>query len=415
MEPTRIVYSSNEELCNAIQLLYSSNEELCITSHMLYKHNHYDDDMVTLKVSSRLRKEFDNEAFPDLHIVLLGDGQVYTMCVSKTPIHLTMYDLCKKSVKTFLSNTSLSLPLNSPFDPYYLDLLREYMDVEEVTRYIDGILKVGCEKTFSNKFYSIQRAIVDSIKSQSNYRLWRDSEIEKIPLKYRSRPTFDGSTPNYTNTKRNSDIYNTNNNGVRFLSIDLKSANFQALKIWGLTDTLDVLHMSEGDIPISNDVNTTWDSFIRKFTDIEYYIKCKRFRMKVLSHAYLFPGKQTRVWENTMIEILNELIQNDILRQEDFAAFKSDEILFYLPSLETMDNCKRFIAEKFPHLLIRVETFVLEQLDKKFPFFIKRGENQMTWKCVNAQELPQCIRKLKNEPVTQKDIDTLGFKIEFSE
>ena len=64
-----------------------------------------------------------------------------------------------------------------------------------------------------------------------------------------------------------SDIYKPTNDGKRFISIDMKKANFHSLKAFA---------------PDIFDNADTWEDFMRKFTDDEHIIGSKYVRQRFM-------------------------------------------------------------------------------------------------------------------------------------
>jgi hypothetical protein len=95
-----------------------------------------------------------------------------------------------------------------------------------------------------------------------------------------------------------SNAYDKANSNKFFLSLDLKSANFNVMRYF---DKELVLHCA------------TWDELIRKFTNVNYFIKNKVYRQKIFWQ--LEPAKQRKIQEWCMTRVLRELVKENIIEK----------------------------------------------------------------------------------------------------
>jgi hypothetical protein len=153
--------------------------------------------------------------------------------------------------------------------------------------------------------------------------------------------------------------YTKNNHQKYFISIDMKSANFQSLR---LTDPELVLNTS------------TWEELVGKFTTYELFGKCKAFRQKVLS--YLNQKKQQKIWESIMLFVYYRLCKHSVCSPTDFYAHVSDELIILVDSLDKLQVLSlaihRYLNEQLPELsnCVRVEPFKLVRLGST-TYFVK--------------------------------------------
>lgn len=103
--------------------------------------------------------------------------------------------------------------------------------------------------------------------------------------------------------------YNNETNGCRFISIDLKKANFQALKYVGVIDDAD------------------YDSFIEKFGGDDYIKGSKYLRQVIFGN--MNPGRTVLVEKYIMSKVM-DLVEPIIPVGFDLYSLNSDEIVYKL-------------------------------------------------------------------------------------
>jgi len=185
-------------------------------------------------------------------------------------------------------------------------------------------------------------------------------------------------TPTYIHPRVNTGIYCTNNDKCYFLSIDLKAANYQVLRMYNLVE------------------ENTWSGYLAKFIQHPYFSNLKKLRLKILSFADLYPAKQKICWQNIMINILDAIIKNNIMTENSFATFNSDEIIFHTTSDQMgtdKDKCQKFIDKNFYQYQTSIEIFQLRLVSPGKPFFVKINQetDKINWKCISAAALPEAI------------------------
>lgn len=212
------------------------------------------------------------------------------------------------------------------------------------------------------------------------YLEWKNKTIEEKKLVHKQNfiSKNDSEKPLYVNTKLNNGVYSTNNSGKYFLSIDLKAANFQVLKLNGLIN------------------ENSWSEYLAKFIPHPYFAKLKKLRLKCFSFPEIYSVKQKIYWQNITLTILDSIIENNIMLAENFAVFNSDEIVFHTTKEDMINDkirCKEFIDKMFPIYETAIDIFQLFQVSPGKPYFVKMNieTNKPTFKCVNATLLPEAI------------------------
>jgi len=163
----------------------------------------------------------------------------------------------KDLVNRFISDYKLPISVN--LEKYFFYFLNLYEDKyksaskwKTLWNLIDGEYG-GDEKKFLDEYYKIRDRIITSISESNAYQ-----EFNTMDMSHFSVINKDSVSTN--------NIYNCENIGKYFLSIDLKKANFQALKF------------VNSEIVLNAD---TYEDFIGKFTDLQY-IKESKYTRQVI-------------------------------------------------------------------------------------------------------------------------------------
>lgn len=334
----------------------------------------------TVVIDSMLRRpirEF-KQLYPQLNYFAYGLGREYTLILSKEKIRLDYKCLTPKCKKTFIENAGLCIDPN--IDDDQIKKLDPYLNLTEWFKlFLDALVYVGGEKEFISKHFDLQNKIIDNLKKSPVYNLWKQIEILPKQLPYvQTAVNIDKPVKSNATKKINTNIYCEQNDGKYFLSIDLKAANFQAVRSNGLITA------------------KSWQEYVANFIDHPYFGKLKKLRLKILSAPDLYPAKQRAYWSNVTIDILHGLIKNKIILKNNFAVWNSDEIVFHT-TLDTMEldrtKCTKFIKEEFPQFDLSIDIFQLKQVANNKPYFVKINllNDKIEFKCVNAQFLPNAV------------------------
>ena len=251
------------------------------------------------------------------------------------------------------------LKIDPNIDKQTYDLLNPHLELDAKFKELSDVLwELGGEQDFINKHYAIIDGVANILTKSDKYKEWVNHTLTI------SQPKI---------TTRNVNVYQEQNHDSYFISIDIKSANYQILHLNGL-------------------INETWSDFLNQFTPHAYYHKSKFLRLKCLSHTKLLPKKQQKAWKNIIVDVLNAMIDNIIITQSDnLAALNSDEIIINSNDIESEYlKYQRYLSTKFPHLILSVNLFKLNKIGKYY-VQIDPFTDTLKFKCVNAKEMPELI------------------------
>jgi hypothetical protein len=198
-------------------------------------------------------------------------------------------------------------------------------------------------------------------------------------------------------------IFKSDNTERQFLSIDLRKANFQAMRNY--------------DPAIFNG-HRTWEDFVRQFTDCEHIINSKYIREATMGKCN--PKRHIALEQHMMCDILTILI--DVAKEKissidilsHVSSFNHDEIIFDVTDMPWMkDEMLRnitfdTIGSALKDFEVHIEWFTLYYI-KEIDGYVEVGVNEdkqnfITTKSVNNFMMPFLIRALKNEPTEENDL-----------
>lgn len=189
-------------------------------------------------------------------------------------------------------------------------------------------------------------------------------------------------------------LYNEETDGGLFLSIDLKKANFQALKYVGVLK------------------DDTYEDFIHRFGGSDYFAKSKYLRQVIFGK--LNPKRQVKVEKYLVYNIHG--IMNGVPGLELYS-INSDELVYRCTSLQdllTEDKLKFLevlVKEKF-NINIRAEIVSIRRLKivnangNKVDAFVRTNiyTKEEKLKKASTTFFPQIYKIYKGEEITEKDM-----------
>lgn len=265
----------------------------------------------------------------------------------------------EKLFKRFIDD--YKLPIQDIEDLDYIDYVVGIIDKkEEWEEFINRVKERfgdNVEKYF--EYYAeVKESFLNSVKKSPEFMQFNQMDMNRFKIE---RPNVSKS------------IYTKDNNNKYFLSIDLKQANFQALKYCGLFKDCDL-----------------WQDLISDFTDFPELIKSKYLRSVLFGQ--LNPSRHITV-ESYLINNLrpylsNQGLNNLVMMASDELVYEIDEELYW--EINCIDIVEG-IREKFG-LYITADLFKLvryallfKHSERQIEFFEKRRRR------VGAQSTLHCI------------------------
>ena len=284
--------------------------------------------------------------------------------------------LSNAMVHRFFKDFNISLPVErSEFLSYYVETFDEYFDLK---RKLEVFTQARNDFDNDEAFYVYRNGIVEKILSYiQNHEKYKE---------------FNESTDKFDEglltgkLRKNKDIFTKDNIGKTFLSIDLTSGNFTALKHW------------DRDLVMNAE---TWEEFVGNFTKYKYFAEAKHFRQALLGK--LNPKRIMR-YERLLLErdILSFIVNDDRngLKLDNIISHNYDEIIF-----EVDGNFNEYLV-RIPEAYkndVHIEKFVLENI-APYKMFVKRSGAKIKFKCVNSNLFPQVYKHVVGLPLHSKDM-----------
>lgn len=293
--------------------------------------------------------------------------------------------------KRFVSDMNLPICIfDEPYFTYFINLYEN--NFQSLTKW--NSLCSLIETTFNNnaqlflnEYYQVRDKMINDILNSDSYKNFNNMDMSIFSFK------------NYNFSSSN--IYNENNANKKFISIDLKKANFQALKL----------------VNVIND--DSYDEYVSHYTNIQYIKNSKYTRQVVFGK--LNPKRQITV-EKYIISLIYKLLCSldwFNLIVDKVESFASDEIVFSIkPNIDdytvkfSISDLELYIKKELGYLT-DVEYFELSMHkfytynEQKFSIFkkhflnIEKKDEILT---VPMFYYAQVYKLLNNLPIEDNDL-----------
>ncbi|ASV44223.1 hypothetical protein PBI_SCTP2_208 [Salicola phage SCTP-2] len=296
-------------------------------------------------------------------------------------------ELSNSLKKRFVKDHKLPITvLQEPYFSYYIDLLDPYYDTYRLlSQYKDYCNRFETQEGIFEDFQNVTQTIIDCVKSTNAYELFT---------------RFDMSSYQTSNPVSKTSFYNGDSPSIRnFLSIDLKKANFQALKFF------------DPELVLGYD---TYEGFIEKAygDSIHPHVKnSKQIRQVIFGN--LNPKRQQTIQKYLMGKMVDVLMDMGIT-EDDLMISSPDEIIVDDMD-ETIDIDK--IIQNYPHEIeFHMDHFMLYRIHEDYNYFVKIytdhsrldgdlgvNANFYELKNVPAPHIAETIKYLFNKEVNEYD------------
>lgn len=286
-------------------------------------------------------------------------------------------ELTKELKRIFCKNCNI--PISIFIEPFFterIQLFSTYFNsIEELKKFVKSIEPFDNEQDYYEHYNKVKNSAIDYIKSTKGYEKFNNmdmTEISKNIVQYQIK---------------SSDIYKPANDGKKFISVDMKQANFHSLKVY----SPDIFGHLE-----------TWEDFMRKFTDDEHIIGSRYIRQVILGNCN--PKRHITYEKYLMSFIISSLI--GYVSIEDIACYTNDEIVIRTDHKKyNVEEIKRrvetsSIAEKIP---FKIEEFDLEYIGE-IGYIKKYDDYKFKLKCVDNDYFPMILRLLQSNEVKLSDL-----------
>lgn len=214
--------------------------------------------------------------------------------------------------KKFIKDNKLPIPVPiQPYLDYFLDLYeKDYSARTLYNELVQTIESLKQQKMTIREYHNkLLKQVKEAISGTESYKKFLTDKIDPIALTIDDCNVLsdDGTTKD-----------NIDRSEKYFISLDIKQANYSSMKYY------------YPDIFQNTD---SWEEFVGKFTDCEYFVKSKQFRLVVFGG--LNNKRNSILWKRFTKQMI-ETIQN-VTGLEIFGKVSDDEIIIKT-SKETIDT-----------------------------------------------------------------------------
>ena len=276
-----------------------------------------------------------------------------------------------------------NIPLRLYKEPYFMDRLQlydsYYNSLDKWNIFVRELEKYKCGQDYLEEYNRVKDAAINDIKLSDGYNRFNEEDMGKYSLKYKDLP--------------GKDIYKPSNIGKLFISIDMRKANFSALKFY------DKSIFSNSD---------TWEEFIERYTENKHIVNSKYIRQVILGNCN--PKRQATYEKYLMGLVLEVLIDELGYSTSDIAFYSNDEIVIDMGKYKGCINKQKILEmavnARF-NIPFRIELFYLHKItgtDGYYKEIVKNIiEREYEFKCLNNYTLPFVLRKFNGEEITEND------------
>lgn len=277
-----------------------------------------------------------------------------------------------------------NIPLKLFKEPYFTDRLQLYDNyyntLDRWDVFTKELEKYKCEQDYFEEYNRVKDAAINDIKDSDGYKSFNEEDMNKYSVKkYKDLSS--------------KDIFKPSNDGKLFISIDMRKANFSALKDY--------------DRSIFRNADT-WEALIGRYTENKHIINSKYIRQVILGNCN--PKRHITYEKYLMGQVIEILINKNIFLKDEIVFFSNDEIVIdvenYCNNILNKDVVEEVLKESFKFPL-KVELFVLHKInvaDGYYKEIIKDTDRRgVEFKCLNSYFLPFVLRKFNGEEITEND------------
>lgn len=255
------------------------------------------------------------------------------------------------------------------YDPYYGTLAKWKIFTDELSKY-------SCEQDYFEEYNRIKDTAIREIQGTESYQRFNNEDMNRYRVTHNNLP--------------GKDIFKPSNDGKRFISFDMKKANFSALHHYDSS----IFHNAD-----------TWEEFIGRYTNSKHMIQSKYIRQVILGNCN---PKRHITYEKYLMDIILTQLEKKGMPVQQVVFFSNDEIVLEVP--EPAHDFFTFPIENMVKEMpvpIRVEQFTLHKIQGTDGYYKKitkeNGETEIEFKCLDNYVLPFVIRQFLGEEVTESD------------
>jgi|SaaInlStandDraft_4_1057021.scaffolds.fasta_scaffold46331_2 hypothetical protein len=293
-----------------------------------------------------------------------------------------MMEFSNSLKKRFVQDHGLPIQVvQEPMYSYYIEQLDTQYDTKNKLKMLtDVVSELGSEEAFFAESNKVKDTLIKQISDTEEYAsLQLDRLDDRI----------------VDNGVKQQSIYHMGNINRTFLSVDLKHANFNVLKMY------------DSRLVLGSD---TYEEMIGSITTFDYFKKSKYLRQVIFGNV--MPKKQQRLQKWVMSKVVDVLHRDVGIAMDDFVTSSSDEVVFNVDS-KNVDMLVEMVNNKLTNNKLtediaswcNVDAFTLKSVgDQKF--FVKENclDDSVVFKGVQSYLFMQVFKKYFELPLTDHDM-----------
>lgn len=276
-----------------------------------------------------------------------------------------------------------NIPLKLFKEPYFTDRLQLYDNyyntLDKWNTFTRELEKYKCEQDYFEEYNRVKDAAISDIKDSDGYKSFNEEDMNKYSVKH--------------SNLQSKDIFKPSNVGKLFISIDMRKANFSALKFY------DKSIFSNAD---------TWEEFVGRYTENKHIVNSKYIRQVILGNCN---PKRHITYEKYLMGLVLEVLIDELgYSASDIAFFSNDEIVINMGKYEDCINKQKILETvvnvRF-NIPFRIELFYLHKITGTDGYYKELVKNiikkEYEFKCLNNYMMPFVLRKFNGEEITEND------------
>lgn len=286
-------------------------------------------------------------------------------------------------LKRFVKDYSLPIQIvQEPYFMYFLNLYdKQYDIINKFNLLQEAIKQSGSEDNFLNEYYKIRDNIITSIEKLDKYKEYNTIKMDNYNVPNNSYPSHD--------------IFNMSNVNKYFLSIDLKKANFQVLKLF------------YSELVFNSN---TYQELIGKFTNLEYMKESKYLRQVIFGN--MNPKRQIKLERFIIQKILDFILEKGFFKGNQIRMVSNDEIIFELEFSEDYDLWKADYIKLINSIKndlnyeVDIEIYKLLNIEGSTKYFVKKFVNKTGYElmCIPIVYFAQIFKKYNDIQLEDNDL-----------
>jgi hypothetical protein len=285
----------------------------------------------------------------------------------------------KTILKRFIKDYKLPIQIiQEPYFTYFVELYdKQYNTKNKINLLTDALSKFESEDKFLSNYYVIRDNIIKTIEATEIYQEFNSVNMDKYNV--------DNKVVGAKN------IFKKTNVDKFFISIDLKKANFQAMKYFSK------------DLVLGCE---TYNELISKFTDLEYMKQSKYLRQVIFGN--MNPKRQVKIERYMTEQVYKSILDLTLLDENQVRMICNDEIIFELSEWDAKSILTDRLAKTIKNdtdFEVDIEVYQLKEI-KNTEFYVKEFINKDGYElmCIPAVYHAQAYKKYNNIEIVNNDL-----------